>query len=85
MHLHNYTRLPGPDFLERVADAELAHGNDVNSDIYRQRGREWAQLQADYDQAQRQIAAQSQAIARCHSRIAELEVELTAEKARLAA
>lgn len=42
-------RLDGPDFLESLADAEAAKNSDVNADIYRQRAREWRQLQADYD------------------------------------
>lgn len=42
-------RLDGPDFLDSLADAEAAKNSDVNADIYRQRAREWRQLQADYD------------------------------------
>lgn len=33
--------LPGPDFLEAVADAEAANGNDVNAHEYRRRAAEW--------------------------------------------
>lgn len=42
-------RLDGPDFLESLADAEAAESRHVNADAYRQRAREWRQLQADYD------------------------------------
>ena len=33
--------LSGPDFLEAVADAEAANGNDVNAVEYRRRAAEW--------------------------------------------
>ena len=33
--------LSGPDFLEAVADAEAAIGNDINADTYRQRAQQW--------------------------------------------
>lgn len=51
-----FAGLPGPDFLDKVADAELAHGHDVNADIFRQRAHEWRQLAADYEQMQQRNA-----------------------------
>jgi hypothetical protein len=33
--------LDGPDFLDAVADAETAHGNDINAAEYRKRARQW--------------------------------------------
>lgn len=42
-------RLDGPDFLDSIADAEAATNSHVNADAYRQRAREWRQLQADHD------------------------------------
>lgn len=34
-------QLPGPDFLDGVADAERANGNDINAHVYAQRANEW--------------------------------------------
>ena len=64
--------LPGPDFLDAVADAEAANGNDVNAHEYRRRAREWREqlhvlervqldLQAANDQLQH-IRATVQAV-----------------------
>jgi hypothetical protein len=33
--------LTGPDFLDKVADAEAANGLDINAAVYRERSREW--------------------------------------------
>jgi hypothetical protein len=35
------TALDGPDFLDAVADAERAQGNDINAAAYEQRAKEW--------------------------------------------
>lgn len=37
----NCTTLDGPDFLDAVANAERAHGNDINAAAYEQRAKEW--------------------------------------------
>lgn len=40
-HMPQLNALPGPDFLEAVADQEAANGNDVNAHEYRRRAGEW--------------------------------------------
>jgi len=40
---HDYQHLPGPDFLDSVADAEAANGNDINASEYRRRAKQWRQ------------------------------------------
>lgn len=49
-------RLSGPDFLEAVADAEAANDHLINADVYRQRARQWKQLEADHEQLQQRNA-----------------------------
>lgn len=49
-------RLSGPDFLEAVADVEAANDHLINADVYRQRARQWKQLEADYEQLQQRNA-----------------------------
>lgn len=61
------SRLSGPDFLDAVAQAELAKGNEVNADYFEQRAREWRQDRADLEQAQRRIASQQQALDRVNA------------------
>jgi hypothetical protein len=39
----DYQNLPGPDFLDSVADAEAANGNDINASEYRRRAKQWRQ------------------------------------------
>jgi hypothetical protein len=41
IHVSQLNALPGPDFLDAVADAEAANGNDVNAHEYRRRAGEW--------------------------------------------
>lgn len=43
--------LDGPDFLEAVANAEAANGNDINAAEYRKRARQWRVSQHDLQQA----------------------------------
>lgn len=43
MHTNYQTGLSGPDFLDAVADAEAAQGNDINAAEYRRRARQWRQ------------------------------------------
>lgn len=62
MHDQLTNAMPGPDFLEAVADAELAQGNGVNADIYRQRAREWRQQLADLEQMQARLASMQLAL-----------------------
>jgi hypothetical protein len=59
--------LDGPDFLDNVADAEAANSNHVNADIYRQRAREWRQLQNDHEQLQQRNASLQRALDRARS------------------
>lgn len=56
------TGMSGPDFLDAVADAELAQGNGVNADIYRQRAFEWRQTLADLEQLQLRLASMQTAL-----------------------
>ncbi|MBA2411385.1 MAG: hypothetical protein H0V63_00965 [Burkholderiaceae bacterium] len=62
--------LSGPDFLEALADAELASGNEINADTYRQRARQWRAEQEQHDATaaalaslQRRVAAANQQLA----------------------
>ena len=59
--------MSGPDFLEAVADAELAAGHPVNADVFRQRSREWRQQQADYASLEARNHSLSQALDRARS------------------
>ena len=53
--------LDGPDFLEAVAEAETANGNDINAAEYRKRAKQWRITQHDLQQAtQRADALQAQ-------------------------
>ena len=53
--------LDGPDFLDAVAAAELANGNDINAAEYRKRARQWRVAQHDLQEAsQRAEALQAQ-------------------------
>lgn len=54
--------LTGPDFLDHVADAEAANGNDINAAVYRERSLAWqrdldrlAAAEADADSARRAL------------------------------
>lgn len=51
------SRLDGPDFLDHVAEAELANGNLVNAQIYRERAREWRAHRQQLDDAHARLAA----------------------------
>jgi hypothetical protein len=64
------TRLTGPDFLDAVAEVELQQGNDVNADAFRQRAREWRQLQADYDVIDRRNHSLQDALDRARAAVA---------------
>jgi hypothetical protein len=57
-----YQGLSGPDFLDKVADAEAANGLDVNADTYRQRAHEWKQLERDHELLQQRNAALQRAL-----------------------
>ena len=61
------SRLSGPDFLDAVAEAELVNGNKINADFFKQRARDWRQLQADHDRATQRIAEQQQALDRARA------------------
>lgn len=62
--------LAGPDFLEAVADAELAAGHPVNADVFRQRSREWRQLQADHDALEQRNHTLQQALDKARAAVA---------------
>lgn len=49
--MHQTEFLDGPDFLDAVADAETAHGNDINAAEYRKRARQWRGDQHDLREA----------------------------------
>lgn len=42
-------QLSGPDFLDAVANAELADGNEINAATYRQRAKQWREEQEQHD------------------------------------
>jgi hypothetical protein len=44
-------RLPGPDFLDAVADAEEGNGNRINAAEYRRRAKEWRHDLAELERA----------------------------------
>lgn len=54
--------MSGPDFLDAVANAELAHGNGINADVFQQRAREWRQALADLEQLQQRLASMQTAL-----------------------
>lgn len=47
--------LQGPDFLDRVADTETAHGNDINAATFRDRARQWRLDQVDLREAKERV------------------------------
>jgi hypothetical protein len=57
-----FAHLPGPDFLDAVAETELHIGNPVNADIFAQRAREWRQQTADLEQLQERNASLQHAL-----------------------
>lgn len=68
----------GPDQLDNLAQVAEANGLYVNADNYRQLGRDWRQLEADYARAQQRIAEQATTIDRLHRSINQAAVELKA-------
>lgn len=39
--MNPYSNLPGPDFLDAVAEAELHNGNEINHREFKGRARQW--------------------------------------------
>lgn len=39
--MNPYTGLPGPDFLQAVAEAELQNGNEINFSEFKRRAIQW--------------------------------------------
>ncbi len=62
--------LSGPDRLDAIAEQELAAGNTVNADTYRQLARDWRQLQADHDSLDRRNHDLQQALDRARAAVA---------------
>lgn len=58
------SRMDGPDFLEHVAEAELANGNLVNAQVYRERAHEWRDHQKQLDETRARLAAVEQRMER---------------------
>lgn len=76
-----YDTLPaqsGPDQLDNLAQTAEANGLYVNAENYRQLGRDWRQLEADLECANKRIAEQSTTIDRLHRSINQAAVELRA-------
>lgn len=48
----NSTAMSGPEFLDALATAEAANGNDINADIYRQRSVQWHNDQRELQRVQ---------------------------------
>lgn len=55
--------ISGPDFLERVADVELANGNEINAAAFRDRARQWRLDQVDLWDAKTRVADLEAALA----------------------
>lgn len=64
--------MTGPDRLDAIAEQELANGNTVNADTYRQLAREWRQLQADHDSLDNRNHQLQQALDRARASLAAL-------------
>ena len=69
--------LPGPDFLEQVAEAELHAGNLVNRDEWLRRARQWREEQREAavaaeqrDAARRELEALKQRLAAAREQLA---------------
>lgn len=50
--MNPYAALPGPDFIEAVAETELHNGNEINAAEFRRRAREWQDDQLRITQLQ---------------------------------
>lgn len=48
--------ISGPDFLELVANAELASGNDINAEAFRTRARQWRLDEVDLRESKARVA-----------------------------
>lgn len=55
--------ISGPDFLERVADVELANGNEINAAAFRDRARQWRLDLVDLREAQGRVTGLEAALA----------------------
>lgn len=47
--------IDGPEFLDAVADAEAAKGNDINAQAYRERAAQWSNDRQRLRDAQQRI------------------------------
>jgi hypothetical protein len=70
--------LNGPDFLQAVAEAELASGNAINADYFNQRAREWRQDRADLDRANQRIHEQNIALDKARAGVRAATAQLQA-------
>ena len=61
------TDLPGPDFLDNVAEAELHNGNDVNAHEFRKRATEWRGNQRELEELRAQNEELRQRLAHVQS------------------
>ena len=47
--------LPGPDFLDNVAEAELHNGNDITAQAFRRRATEWRRVERELAEARENL------------------------------
>lgn len=77
------TGLPGPDFLDAVAEAELHNGNEVNAAVWRGRAKQWREDLATRDQCHGCYPAIFQNLAEAKARLAILDAKLASASAAL--
>lgn len=54
--MHETETLDGPDFLDALADAESANGNEINAAEFRRRARHWREDRQTLCLAAHQVA-----------------------------
>ena len=70
MHTNHQTGLSGPDFLDAVADAEAAQGNDINAAEFRRRARQWRESEQAHEQLDETVEQLREQIRSAQARLA---------------
>lgn len=71
---HQISQLPGPVFLEKVAEAELHNGNLINAQEYHRRAIQWAEDQKALEAKQREVDAARDELAAVKERLNRLQI-----------
>ena len=70
MHDNHHPGLSGPDFLDAVANAEAANGNEINAAEYRRRARQWRDAEQAREKLQETVEQLREQIRSAQARLA---------------